>query len=183
MRTSDAHRFFFCQVRTIVVCLEEIKFVLCFLFPCFQELFKVNVVVYLSKVLHKAEKSCPNKFHKNVEKCEQKIFGKVAGFKTATFLKVRCLFLYRYFVLEVCLNFYGLVNAAHGDKSFEVGFNFFLFFFITSEHTESIFSIFLSGKINDMINTVSVIFNLSFQISEDILFSTYICLEALFNQT
>ena len=142
MRTSDAHRFFFCQVRTIVVCLEEIKYVLCFLFPCFQELFKVNVVVYLSKVLHKAEKSCPNKFHKNVEKCEQKIFGKVAGFKTATFLKVRYLFLYKYFLLEVCPNFYGLVNKAHGDKSFEIGFNFVLIFLITIEHTKSILSIF-----------------------------------------
>ena len=77
-----------------------------------------------------------------MEKCEKKIFGKVAGFKTATFLKVRYLFLYRYFLLEVCLNFYGLVNKAHGDKSFEIGFNFVLIFLITIEHTKSILSIF-----------------------------------------
>ena len=68
------------------------------------------------------------------------IFGKAAGFKTATFLKPRYLFLYRYFVLEICLNFYGLVNAAYGDKSF--GFNFVLILLIAIGHTESILSIF-----------------------------------------
>ena len=58
------------------------------------------------------------------------ILGKAAGFKTATFLKPRYLFLYRYFVLEICLNFYGLVNAAYGDKSFEIDFNFALILLI-----------------------------------------------------
>ena len=82
------------------------------------------------------------------------IFGKAAGFKTATFLKPRYLFLYRHFVLEICLNFYGLVNAAYGDKSFEIGFNFVLILLI--EHTESILSIFLGGEINDKVNTISV---------------------------
>ena len=61
------------------------------------------------------------------------IFSKVTGSKTATFLRLRYLFLYRYFVLEICLNFYGLVKAAYGDKS-----------------------IFLAGKITDVVNTISV---------------------------
>ena len=67
------------------------------------------------------------------------IFGKVAGFKTATFLKLRYLFLYRYFVLEICQNFYDLVNAAYRDKSFEIGFSFVLILLITIGRTESIF--------------------------------------------
>ena len=52
------------------------------------------------------------------------IFSKVAVSKTATFLKLRYLFLYRYFVLEIRINFYGLVKAAYGGKSFEIGFKF-----------------------------------------------------------
>ena len=49
---------------------------------------------------------------------------KVAGSKTAIFLKLRYLFLYRYFVLEMYLNFYGLVKTPYGHKSFEIRFNF-----------------------------------------------------------
>ena len=70
------------------------------------------------------------------------IFSKVAGSKTATFLKLRYLFLYRYFVWEICLNFYGLVQAAYGDKSYEIGFNFIPDLLITFGHTRFIWSIF-----------------------------------------
>ena len=68
------------------------------------------------------------------------IFSKVAVSKTATFLKLRYLFLYRYFVLEIRINFYGLVKAAYGGKSFEIGFKLILL--ITIGHTKSILSIF-----------------------------------------
>ena len=70
------------------------------------------------------------------------IFSKVAVSKTATFVKLRSLFLYMYFVLEICINFYGLVKAAYGGKSFEIGFNFVLILLITIGHTKSILSIF-----------------------------------------
>ena len=53
------------------------------------------------------------------------ISSKVAGSKTANFLKLRYLFLYRYFVFEICLNHYGLVKAAHAEKTFEIGLIFF----------------------------------------------------------
>ena len=41
-----------------------------------------------------------------------------------SFPKLKYLFLYRYFVLEICIYFYGLVKAASEDKSFEIIFNF-----------------------------------------------------------
>ena len=67
------------------------------------------------------------------------IFSKVTGSKTATFLRLRYLFLYRYFVLEICLNFYGLVKAAYGDKSCEIGFNFGLILSITMDTPDPFF--------------------------------------------
>ena len=70
------------------------------------------------------------------------IFSKVARSNTATLRKLRYLFLYRYFVLEICLKFYGLVKTAYGDKPFEIGFNFVLILLITVGHTKSILSIF-----------------------------------------
>ena len=90
------------------------------------------------------------------------------------------LFIYFFFsLLEICLNFYGLVKASYGHKSFAIGFNFVLILLITIGHTKSILSIFfLGGKITDMVNTTS--FQLKFSIWEDLSFSTYIYLEALF---
>ena len=70
------------------------------------------------------------------------IFSKVAGSKTATFLKLRYLFLYRYFVSEICLNFYGLVKAAYEGKYVKISFSFDLILSITIGHTKSILSIF-----------------------------------------
>ena len=75
------------------------------------------------------------------------------------------LFIYLFFfsLLEICLNFYGLVKASYGHKSFAIGFNFVLILLITIGHTKSILSIFfLGGKITDMVNTTS--FQLKFSI-------------------
>ena len=113
-----SHKRFLCYIRTPKVTLEEVKYVLCFLFPCFLVLF------------------------------------------------IYSLFFFFFSFLEICLNFYGLVKAAYGHKSFAIDFNFVLILLITIGHTKSILSIFfLGGKITDMVNTtqVSIVFNLNFQ--------------------
>ena len=45
----------------------------------------------------KAEKNWPEEFYKNVENELKIIFSTIASSKTATFLELRYLFLYRYF--------------------------------------------------------------------------------------
>ena len=112
------------------------------------------------------------------------IFSKVAVSQTATFLKLRYLFLYRHFVLEICLNFYGLVKAAHGDKTIQIGFNFILFVLITIGHTKSILNIcFVGGKITDLVNTISVHhFHLKFRnFRRPFIFNLYLSRKKLFS--
>ena len=102
--------------------MEEVK---CFpLFTClFLETLQgkgCNLFLYI--FVYKAEKNCPEEFYKKCGKLPELkiIFSIIAGSKTTTFLKLR--------YLEFCLNFYGLVKVAYGDKLFDIAFNFILTF-------------------------------------------------------